>query len=143
MGKVLRLFSHAAALWTPDPVLPWLARWHVEAMAATTELVILWCLLRPRSHHFKLAVLSWLAVLFLLYRIGLRMAPASARAPCPCLGDLDRLVPLSKPFLALTSNLAFLYFLIGSPMLLLGTWLRRNANPRSDSTPCKTSHFVS
>jgi hypothetical protein len=64
-----------------------------------------------------LALVIWIAVNFLLYRIGLVIA--GWHRPCPCLGNITQFIHISPATAELFTKLSLAYLFIGSSAFLM------------------------
>jgi len=92
-AKIWSSFGHATMLVIPDPILGLGFRKLMLAVGGTELLVALFCFLPWAKPWLKLALVTWLAANFLVYRMGLWFI--GWHHPCRCLGNLAGALRLS------------------------------------------------
>lgn len=130
MFKLIGARGSAPALDLKDPLLM-LTNRQVFNAVATVEIVIAIVLLIGRKTQIQLLALSWLATLFLVYRVA-QWVGAVGR-PCGCLGNAAEWFPWLAKHEQVLMNCLLAFLLVGSYGLLLLEWWRgRN---RADTKP--------
>lgn len=94
----------------------------VFILGGTVELSVAAYLLFGRNWRLKLALVTWLAVTFGLYRVGLWMI--DPLAPCGCLGSLASRLNLTDAQAERIATACFWFILLGSILLTVAHWIR-------------------
>jgi len=124
VAKIFSATGPAQALSYPDPVLP-LTNRHVFYLVGGIELVVsAFLLIKNGCEKIKLCLVAWLAVNFLIYRLGLQ-AQGSLIA-CDCLGNFNDKLPLSPRATGWFMFATSIWLFLGSVGFLTHSYLRRN-----------------
>ena len=123
IAKFVSSFGTVPILHEQDPILGVTYR-VVFLVAGSVEIVIGSFCLFAKGLHFKIYLISWLATMFGIYRLGLILL--HYQKPCSCLGNLTDYLHIDSAASGLIMNVIFLYLLIGSYVALFWLWRQRN-----------------
>ncbi len=84
LAKIIGLVTGTVGAFKPDPVLPVVSVHTAVLVAAILELFISGVCCLSRTPIIQLGSICWLSLLFLGYRLGIRLNHANF--DCPCLG---------------------------------------------------------
>jgi hypothetical protein len=117
--KFMSAMQEARVLGRPDPLLEFLTTRQLLALTALLEagvaVVILWAG-RAVAGSEKLLLVLWLAMMFLLYRLGLWWI--GHQGGCNCMGNAAQWLGASPATLDIAAKVLLAYLLLGSFALL-------------------------
>jgi hypothetical protein len=124
IAKVLSAFGKVGVLLVVDPILGLPFRYVLFGAGLLELAVSILCLFGARKRFSALPV-AWLAISFLLYRVGCWWV--GWKRPCPCLGSLTDALGISPETADSIMKVALAYLLLGSCGLLFRLWKRGRA----------------
>jgi hypothetical protein len=111
--------GHAPILQIPTPILSFSYQ-KVFLLVGVCELIIgLICFFGTKS-IFQVALVSWLATCFSIYRLGLFIG--HYQKPCPCLGNLTNALHIPPQTADTATKIILAYLLIGSYAIWFWLW---------------------
>jgi len=132
VAKLVSASGHARVLQTADPIFAVPFRLVFEIVGALELLISLVCLFGSRV-KLQASLVAWLATSFVCYRAALILA--GSQPPCHCLGSLTGALPVSPEFVDTVMKWILAYLLIGSYVVLFGSWKHKEPNRLILTTP--------
>jgi hypothetical protein len=125
-AKFVSSFGHARILDRNDPIFQVSFRVLFLIVASLELGVSLFCIL-SKSILQRIAMVAWIATMFLAYRMG--MILVGYNRPCPCLGNLTDSLHLSPQTATLATTTILIYLTIGSylGLVLIGWQMIKNS----------------
>ena len=124
IAKVISVFSASKILYHPDPVFG-IEYKNLMLAAGVLEIVTGVLCFRFKREKQMLAIVTWIATNFLIYRVGLWWLDLPH--PCGCLGTLTDSLHIRQETADNLMKLLFCYLLFGSyGAFLLRWWENRN-----------------
>ena len=124
-AKMLSLQGALSILSAQNPLFWYLNNRQVLFVATTLEFATVATILLSGNRVFRLGIMLWLGVLFLIYRVGLWWIHANT--PCLCLGNIAGWMGLSPIEADTISKVVLAYQVGGSAGLLIAMLCRRGA----------------
>lgn len=90
---------------------------HIYLAAAGIEIIVGATMILMNSRLLRFAIMSWIALLFLTYKIFVWIAGGEDH--CSCLGHANAILPFGSDFLNIVSNLILAYLLIPGGYVIL------------------------
>jgi len=133
-AKLASAMGDARILNVEDPMLSLKTR-HVLAVVGALEALVAAYLFFGGNLWGKLALTVWMAMNFLIYRLGLWWTDGPR--PCACLGTVTDALPVSPRFVDYSMKAILAYLLIGSVALLLANLRNRDPQSEAPSSPAE------
>ena len=131
VAKVWSGLGHSKFLAVADPIIG-IQFGHLMLVVGVAEIVIaLICFLSKRP-TLALGLVTWLATIFVLYRLGLWWT--DWHRPCACLGNLTDALHISPQSADNIMKAILAYLLIGSYGLLIWQWRRSGISTGTSMT---------
>jgi hypothetical protein len=121
--KIISVFGHSKILGSSDPIFQISFR-SLLLVVGNLEIIIAVVCLATNNQKRAIILIFCLASSFLLYRFGLWFI--GWKHPCPCMGTLTDLIPISPKYLEATSKAMLLYLWSGSFYLAYSRLNRRS-----------------
>ena len=126
-AKLISSYGSAGVLKHADPIFQVSFRFVFQA-TAIVELVVASICLWGKIARFQSGVIAIISSNFLLYRFGLYWM--GFHNLCPCLGNLDDMLPISPQAIDIAMKIILAFLLIGSYSALFWLW-RDHERPAS------------
>jgi hypothetical protein len=117
LAKGLLILQPEAFLAQPDPLLSWLSARQITTLAALLELGVVLLIIGQRDVVIGAALLAWLGLIAVLYRIGLWWV--GFEGSCRCLGNIGDVLGISGETADWIAKGIILYLLVGSGVILV------------------------
>jgi len=122
LTKIVSSTGSARVLDADDPLLK-VANRKVYLGAGLVELAIVWQLFRNNSSLLKVLLVSWLATMFAIYRLGALVL--GVKAPCSCLGNAYSWLGVQPQTMNSIASGFFIFLLVGGYVFTVLELLQR------------------
>jgi hypothetical protein len=126
LAKIYSSGGSAPLLDLPEAILPMTYR-QTLWVVGMIEMAVAFLLLLGSNDRTKLIAIGWLGANFALYRAAVKLLTVGS--PCPCLGSITQMLPLSKRTIQGILTGVMVYLICGSVLFWV---LRSRAGKRSE-----------